>query len=84
MQNRMLAFRIRRVICPYFSRFINYNYWFWFFTEKPADDVSFDDIIDDIGGFGLWQLVIFVFISIFDILAAFAVLLPVFAGKILI
>ena len=63
---------------------IDYIYWFWFFAEKPADDVSFDDIIDDIGGFGLWQLVIFVLISIFDILAAFAVLLPVFAGKIII
>ena len=63
---------------------IDYIYRFWFFAEKPADDVSFDDIIDDIGGFGLWQLVIFILISIFDILAAFAVLLPVFAGKIVI
>ena len=34
--------------------------------------------------FGHWQLAIFVLISLFDILAAFAVLLPVFAGKILI
>ena len=52
------------------------------FAEKSTDDVSFDDIIDDLGAFGHWQRVIFVLISIFDVYAAFAVLLPVFTGKI--
>lgn len=54
-----------------------------FFAEKSTD-VSFDDIIDDLGAFGHWQRVIFVLISIFDVYAAFAVLLPVFTGEIMI
>ena len=41
---------------------------------------SYDNIIDEIGGFGWWQLTILLVISIPDIFCAFALILPVFTG----
>ena len=45
------------------------------------DNICFDDIINDIGGFGYWQMSIYFMISSFDVFAAFSLLLPVFIGK---
>ena len=46
-----------------------------------VDKISFDDIIDNVGGFGSWQMVIFFMVSSFDVFAAFSLMLPVFTGK---
>ena len=45
------------------------------------DNICFDDIIDNIGGFGYWQMSIYFMISSFDVFAAFSLLLTVFIGK---
>ena len=50
-------------------------------SEYEVNKISFDDIIDNIGGFGSWQMIIFFMISSFDVFAAFSLMLPVFTGK---
>ena len=52
-----------------------------YLSECEVDKISFDDIIDNAGGFGSWQMIIFFMISSFDVFAAFSVMLPVFTGK---
>ena len=44
--------------------------------------MDYEGIIEDIGGFGYWQRVIFGLISLPDIPIALALLLPVFVGSV--
>ena len=44
--------------------------------------MDYENIIEDIGGFGHWQRLIFMVISVPDIPVALALLLPVFSGSI--
>ena len=44
--------------------------------------MDYEGIIEDIGGFGHWQRVIFTLISLPDIPIALALLLPVFVGSV--
>lgn len=41
----------------------------------------FDEVIDSLGAFGLYQRKVFVFVSIFEFMPAWAMLLPVFIGR---
>ena len=54
---------------------------FIYLSECKVNKISFDDIIDTVGGFGSWQMIIFFMISSFDVFAAFSLMLPVFTGK---
>ena len=42
--------------------------------------MEFDGILDQLGGFGHWQRVIFVLISAMDIMGALTIIIPVYTG----
>ena len=44
--------------------------------------MDYEGIIEDIGGFGRWQALIFILISVPDFLFAFTLILPVFVGAV--
>ena len=41
---------------------------------------TYESIIDELGGIGYWQLLLFVFISVPDIFSGTAQMLPVYTG----
>ncbi len=51
-----------------------------YFNTDKKNVTCFDDLLDSIGEFGPWQRVIFVLISMADVIGAMAMLLPVFTG----
>ena len=47
---------------------------------KEVESISYETIIDELGGFGHWQRCIFLFIIIPDIFYSFSQMLPVYTG----
>ena len=74
LRDKFKRFAVQVVLTALFHSFI-------YLSEREVDKISFDDIIDNAGGFGSWQMIIFFMISSFDVFAAFSVMLPVFTGK---